>query len=358
MKQEANLYNIMEQFVIGSKISPYGTGHINGTYSVEVPRLLLQRINTEVFRNPEELMDNIENVTEFLRKKIIAAGGDPDRETLRIIKTVDGKNYYRDGENHVYRMYRFVENTKIIEEEMSYDNIYHAGRGFGHFQQMLHDFPVDKLYETIPDFHHTPKRVEALKKAIEENKAGRAASVAKEIAFAMENAKIADVVVSRIATGEVPIRVTHNDTKINNILFDKESGEAICVIDLDTVMPGSMLYDFGDFLRMGASTGAEDETDLYKVRFDKEAFRAFARGYLEELGSTMTEVEFELLPISAALLTYECGIRFLTDYLNGDTYFKIHREHHNLDRARNQFKLVSEILQMQSDLKAIIADLR
>lgn len=357
MKQEANLYNIMEQFVIGSKIAPYGNGHINGTYSVEVPRLLLQRINTDVFKNPDELMENIETVTDFLREKIIAAGGDPDRETLRIIKTVDGKNYYCDKWGNVYRMYRFVENTKIIDSEKSYDNIYHAGKGFGHFQKMLSDFPVEKLHETIPNFHHTPKRVEALKLAIEEDKVGRAKNIEKEIAFALEHAKIADVVVSRMETGEVPVRVTHNDTKINNILFDRDSGEAVCVIDLDTVMPGSMLYDFGDALRMGASTGEEDEVDLYKVRFDKEAFRVFARGYLEELGNDLTPAEIELLPISAALLTYECGIRFLTDYLNGDTYFRVHREHHNLDRARNQFKLVSDILQMQNDLKAIIDDL-
>ncbi|MBQ7795828.1 MAG: aminoglycoside phosphotransferase family protein [Lachnospiraceae bacterium] len=358
MNKEANLYNIMEQFAIGSKIAPYGTGHINGTYSVEVPRLLLQRINTDVFKNPDELMENIETVTEFLRKKIIAAGGDPERETLRIIKTVDGRNYYRDEEDNVYRMYRFVEDTKIIVNEKTYDDLYHAGKGFGHFQQMLSDFPVDVLHETIQDFHHTPKRVEALKAAIAENKAGRASGVETEIAFALEHAKIADVVVSRMETGEVPVRVTHNDTKIDNILFDRETGEAICVIDLDTVMPGSMLYDFGDALRMGASTGAEDEVDLSKVCFDKEAFRAFAKGYLEELGADLTEAEIELLPISAALLTYECGIRFLTDYLNGDTYFKIHRENHNLDRARNQFKLVTDILELEEELKAIVAELR
>ena len=200
--------------------------------------------------------------------------------------------------------------------------------------------------------------LEALKAAIAENKAGRASGVETEIAFALEHAKIADVVVSRMETGEVPVRVTHNDTKIDNILFDRETGEAICVIDLDTVMPGSMLYDFGDALRMGASTGAEDEVDLSKVCFDKEAFRAFAKGYLEELGADLTEAEIELLPISAALLTYECGIRFLTDYLNGDTYFKIHRENHNLDRARNQFKLVTDILELEDELKAIVAELR
>ena len=358
MEREANLYSIMEQFRIGSTISPYGTGHINGTFSVEVPRLLLQRINTDVFKNPDELMENIETVTEFLREKINAAGGDPERETLRIIKTVDGKNYYRDEENNVYRMYRFVENTKIIESEKTYEDLYEAGKGFGHFQKMLSDFPVDKLHETIPDFHYTPKRVEALKTAIVEDKAGRAALIEAEIAFALEHATMADVVVTGIERGEIPVRVTHNDTKIDNILFDKESGEAICVIDLDTVMPGSMLYDFGDALRMGASTGAEDEVDLSKVQFDTEAFRAFAKGYLEEMKEDLTELEMELLPFSAKLLTYECGIRFLTDYLNGDTYFRIHRENHNLDRARNQFKLVREIIEKEEILKGIVEELK
>lgn len=358
MNQEANLYNIMEQFTIGSRISPYGNGHINGTFSVEVPRLLLQRINTDVFKNPDELMENIETVTEFLRKKIAAVGGDPERETLRIIKTVDGKNYYRDAENNVYRMYRFVEGTKMIISDKTNESLYQAGKGFGHFQKMLSDFPVDVLHETIPDFHHTPKRVEALKTAIKENRAGRAEMVVSEIEFALEYAKIADVVVNGIEKGEIPIRVTHNDTKIDNILFDDQTDEAICVIDLDTVMPGSMLYDFGDALRMGASTGAEDEVDLEKVHFDTEAFRYFAKGYLEEMKEDLTEKEMELLPFSAMLLTYECGIRFLTDYLNGDTYFKIHRENHNLDRARNQFKLVVEIAEKEEELKAIVAELR
>lgn len=357
MNKEANLYNIMEQFNIGSKISPYGNGHINSTFCVDVPRLLLQRVNTDVFKNPDELMENIETVTEFLRKKIIEAGGDPERETLRIIKTVDGRNYYRDAENNVYRMYRFVENTKMIANDKSYRNLYHAGKGFGRFQKMLSDFPVDVLHETIPDFHNTPKRVEALKTAVKEDRAGRAEGAAAEIEFALEYAGIADVVVSGMERGEIPVRVTHNDTKIDNILFDDKTGEAACVIDLDTVMPGSILYDFGDALRMGASTGAEDEADLSRVHFDTEAFRHFAKGYLEEMKEDLTSAELELLPFSAKLLTFECGIRFLTDYLNGDTYFRIHRENHNLDRARNQFKLVAEIEEKEEILKAIVEEL-
>lgn len=357
MNKEVDLCNIMKQFNIDSKIYPYGNGHINGTFSVDVPRLLLQEVNTNVFKNPDELMENIENVTEFLRKRIIEAGGDPERETLQIIRTVDGKSYYRDPENHVYRMYRFVEHTKNIVSDKSYQNLYHTGKGFGRFQKMLSEFPVDLLHETIPDFHHTPRRVEALKKAVEEDRAGRTASAASEIAFALEYAGIADVIVSGMENGEIPVRVTHNDTKIDNILFDDKTGEAVCVIDLDTVMPGSMLYDFGDALRMGASTGAEDETDLSRVHFDTEAFRHFAKGYLEEMKDDLTSTELELLPFSAKLLTYECGVRFLTDYLNGDTYFRIHRENHNLDRARNQFKLVSEIEEKEEIMKTIIEEL-
>jgi len=358
MKTESNLYNIMEQFKIGTKIVPYGSGLISGTYCVEVPKLLLQRINTDVFKDPEALMENIENVTEFLKQKIVEEGGNPERETLSIIKTVDGKNHYVDENNNVYRMLRFVENTKIVEDDKTYFDLYQAGRGFGHFQKLLHDFPVEVLHETIPDFHHTPKRVQAFKTAIEENRANRAEDVKAEIAFVLKYEYLADLVVDGIARGEIPVRVTHNDTKINNILFDRLSGEAVCVIDLDTVMPGSRLYDFGDTLRTGASTGAEDEADLSKIEFDTEAFRHFAKGYLEEMREELTEKEMELLPESAALLTYECGVRFLTDYLNGDTYFKTKRENHNLDRARNQFKLVEDIMQKMGELKKIVSELR
>lgn len=357
MRTESNLYNIMEQFEIGTKIVPYGSGLINGTYCVEVPKLLLQRINTDVFKDPEALMENMVNVTEFLKRKIIKEGGNPERETLSIIKTVDGKNHYTDENNNVYRMLRFVENTKIIEDDITCFDLYQAGKGFGHFQKLLHDFPVNILHETIPDFHHTPKRVQALKDAVKRDIANRAGSVKAEIQFVLEYEYLADLVVDGIARGEIPIRVTHNDTKINNILFDRISGEAICVIDLDTVMPGSMLYDFGDALRMGASTGAEDEVDLSKVSFDTEAFRHFANGYLEEMRDELTVKEMELLPEAAALLTYECGVRFLTDYLNGDTYFKVKRENHNLDRARNQFKLVADIVQKMDILKKIISEL-
>ena len=357
MNKEANLYHIMGQFDIETNIFPYGSGHINGTYCVEVPKLLLQRINTNVFKDPEALMENIQNVTEYLKVKIQEEGGNPERETLTVIKTLDGKNYYVDQDGSVYRMYHFIRNIKVIENDKTYFDLYQAGKGFGHFQKLLREFPVDVLHEIIPDFHHTPKRVDALKKAIEDDCADRAQFIKEDIAQALKYAEISDLIISGIEKGEIPVRVTHNDTKINNILFDRSSGEAVCVIDLDTVMPGSMLYDFGDALRMGASTGAEDEVDLSKVHFDTKAFRSFAKGYLEEMKDELTERELELLPESAAILTYECGIRFLTDYLNGDTYFKVHREHHNLDRARNQFKLVREIMEKMDELKQIIKEL-
>ena len=355
---ERKFKQILQQFAVNTKIEPYGNGHINDTYCLIEPRYILQRINTDIFKHPHELMENIENVTSFLREKIKKNGGDPQRETLTVIKTVDGKNYYQYDENNVFRMYSFVENTKSIENSKTPEDLYEAGVGFGRFQRMLSDYPADTLHESIKDFHHTPKRVEALKLAIREDKAGRAASVEAEISFALEQAVWADQVVKGIEDGSIPLRVTHNDTKINNILFDQETGKAVCVIDLDTVMPGSMLYDFGDALRMGGSTGAEDETDLSKVWFDETAFEAFAKGYLSELKDDLTETELELLPFSVKLMTYECGIRFLTDYLNGDTYFKIHREHHNLERARNQFKLVADIAGKEERLSAMIKEIK
>lgn len=348
---------ILRQFNIQSKIEVYGNGHINNTYCTETPKHILQKINTAIFKDPDSLMENIRQVTAFLREKIEAEGGDPDRETLTVIPTSDGKDCYHWDEDHVYRMYKFVTDTKTIENDKTLDDLKEAGRGFGRFARMLADFPVEVLHDTIQDFHHTPKRVEALKKAIAEDKAGRVADVQSEIEFALSCASFADTVVKGIENGSIPLRVTHNDTKINNILFDAETGKAVCVIDLDTVMQGSMLYDFGDALRMGGSTGAEDETDLSLVHFDCEAFRYFAEGYLSEMGNQLTAEELRLLPFSVKLLTYECGIRFLTDYLNGDTYFRIHREHHNLDRARNQFKLVAELGEKEAELSAIIKEI-
>lgn len=348
---------ILQHFNITDSSNTFGNGHINDTYRIANGKYILQRINTSIFTNPAELMENIENVTTFLRGKITAASGDPDRETLTVIRTADNQNFYQlDGDN-AFRVYKYIADTKTIEDDKTLDDLYQAGIGFGHFQKLLGDYPVETLHETIKDFHHTPRRIEALKSAMKEDRAGRAASVEAEIAFALDHAVFADTVIAGMEKGEIPIRVTHNDTKINNILFDCQSGKAVCVIDLDTVMPGSMLYDFGDALRMGGSTALEDETDLSLVSFDIEAFRAFARGYLSEMKEELTRKELELLPFSVKLLTYECGVRFLTDYLNGDTYFKTRRAGQNLDRARNQFKLVEDIAAKEHVLADIVTQL-
>lgn len=356
MSREIDRKEILRHFAIGAVAESYGNGHINDTYLVSMPRYILQRINTSIFRNPDELMENIENVTSFLREKLKADGGDVERGTLQVVPALDGGRYYKEDDENVFRVYRFVEGTKSIENSKTPEDLYEAGVGFGHFQKLLADFPVEKLHETIRDFHHTPKRIEALRTAIREDKAGRAGSVQTEIAFALDNASWAGGVVKGMEEGRIPVRVTHNDTKINNILFDQETGKAVCVIDLDTVMPGSMLYDFGDALRIGGSTAAEDEVDLEKVWFDERAFEAFAKGYLSEMKEALTEDELALLPMSVKLMTYECGIRFLTDYLDGDTYFKIHREHHNLDRARNQFKLVADIAGKEERLAQMVRE--
>lgn len=355
--ENININEVLRNFDIEYSANRYGNGHINDTYLVQSNEFILQRINTNIFKNPYELMENIENVTQFIRKKLVQSGGNPDRETLTVIRTADGKSCYKYDDHNYFRMYKFIKDTVTIENEKTNEILLNAGRGFGNFQNLLDDFPVESLHETIVDFHNTPKRIEALRKSIENDAAGRAGSVKKEIDFALSHADFADAVVKGLKDKSIPTRVTHNDTKINNILFDKNTLEAVCVIDLDTVMPGSALYDFGDALRMGASTAAEDETDLEKVWFDEEAFKCFSDGYCQEVGDKLTKTEKDLLYLAPRLMTYECGIRFLADYLDGDTYFRIHRENHNLDRARNQFKLVADMENKEKVMKNIVNEL-
>lgn len=351
-----NLNDIMHKFAIDADISPYGNGHINDTYIAESnPRYIMQKINNNVFKNPQQVMENIVNVTEHLKEKIAKNGGDIGRETLRVIKTVDGESLYKDEDGNFYRMYNFIENAVSYDAVEDPQQFTEAARAFGKFQNMLADFPADKLHETIPNFHDTRKRFENLKRAIAEDKAGRLASVKEEVEFALAREAEVGIIVDAIADGSVPLRVTHNDTKLNNVMLDIKTGEGVCVIDLDTVMPGSLLYDYGDALRFGASTGAEDETDLSKINFSLELFEAFTKGFLGEVGSKLTPRECELLPFGAKIMTYECGIRFLTDYLEGDTYFKIHREHHNLDRCRTQFKLVADMESKADEMHKIVA---
>ena len=339
-----NLEKVVENFSVKAGIVPYGNGHINDTYLREGnPGYILQRINTNVFKDPNSVMENIVNVTEYLRAEIVKNGGDPERETMNVIKTKLGKNCYMADSNNYFRMYKFVSNSISFDTAEEPSLLFEAGKSFGKFQRMLDGFDAGLLHETIVDFHNTPKRIEQLEAAIKKNYENRAALVSAELDAAKKYSKYASLITDAMADGSVPSRVTHNDTKLNNVLFDKDTHKGICVIDLDTVMPGSILYDFGDALRFGASSGAEDETDLSKIYFDLEKYKSFSEGFLGEVGECLTKREIELLPESVIIMTYECGIRFLADYLNGDVYFKIHRENHNLDRARTQLKLVADM---------------
>lgn len=348
-----SLEEILRNFKLEADISTYGNGHINDTYIVEnEPKYILQRINTSIFESPDEVMSNILSVTEHLRSKIILDGGNPDRETLTVIRTIDNKSFYRHSDGACFRLYKFIENAVSYDIADSPEKMYGAGHAFGKFQKMLSDFPADKLYETIKNFHNTPMRFENLEKAVSENKAGRLDSVKNEIEFAFNRKHYCDVITSEIKRGNIPLRVTHNDTKLNNVMLDKDTGEGVCVIDLDTVMPGSVLYDYGDALRFGASTAAEDEKDLSKVWFDAKMFEAFTEGFLSQLIDSLTENEIKHLVFSIKLMTFECGIRFLTDYLNGDTYFKIHYENQNLMRTRTQFKLISDIESKEEEIES------
>ncbi|MCR5484852.1 MAG: phosphotransferase [Clostridiales bacterium] len=325
-------------------------GHINSTYVVEfeteleqINYYLLQEININVFRKPDELMQNIENVTAYLTKQIEKEGGDVNRETLHVYRTKDDKPYYVDKNGKYWRVYNFITNSytcQIIEDPLV---LFNAAKAFGRFQCMLADYPSETLFETIPNFHNTAVRFGDLKQAVETDAVGRASSVQKEIEFAFKREKDAHVLVDLLEKNKLPLRVTHNDTKLNNVMFDKDTNEGICVVDLDTVMPGLSLYDFGDSIRFGANTAEEDERDLSKVSLSLSLYEQYTRGYLSTAGKSLTELEIKYLPFSAKLMTYECGMRFLTDYLNGDTYFHTDYDDHNLVRCRTQFKLVEDI---------------
>ncbi|MBR4206840.1 MAG: aminoglycoside phosphotransferase family protein [Clostridia bacterium] len=354
---ENEFYEILRHFDISITPSVYGNGHINDTYLVHSqPNYILQRINKRVFTDPPAVMENILGVTAFLRDKIAKAGGDPDRETLNLITTVDGKPYYHHTDGEYYRMYKFIDHAisyDIVENPMQ---LYNAAKAFGKFQNLLADYPAEKLHETIKDFHNTRSRYAQFREALEKNLSGRADTARDEIDFVLAREKDAGVIVDALADGSIPLRVTHNDTKLNNVMLDETTGEGVCVIDLDTVMPGSLLYDYGDALRFGGSSGAEDEKDLSKIWFDVEKFTAFTKGFLEELPS-ITDKELALLPFSIKLMTLECGARFLADYINGDVYFKTKYPEHNLVRARTQFKLVKEIEDKMDELNAIVREL-
>ena len=322
----------------------FGAGHINDTFAVwaadRSKRWILQRINTDTFTDPAGLMENVTGVTAYLRRQIIERGGDPDRETLNVIPTLDGKPYYTDTEGGAWRAYIFVEGTVCLQKVENERDFYTAAETFGNFQNQLAGYPAATLHETIARFHDTPNRYANFEKALAADVMGRAKDVGPEIAFIRAREADCRVLVDQLAAGVLPLRVTHNDTKLNNVLIDQETGKGICVIDLDTVMPGLSAYDFGDSIRFGANDCAEDEPDQSKVHFSLHLYKVFAEGYLAAAGSAMTEAERRSLPWGAKLMTLECGIRFLTDYLEGDHYFKISRPAQNLDRARTQFTLV------------------
>jgi hypothetical protein len=334
---------------------PYGSGHINDTYCAVFDqagtktRYILQRINHNIFKNPVALMDNIQRVTAHLATKVIGER-DCARRVLTLIPARNGLCYCRDEQGNYWRAYLFIENARSYDAVESPRQAFEAAKAYGHFQKLLADLPAPRLHDTIPDFHHTPKRFAALLKAIENDAVNRAALAKEEIEFALRQAPITDVLIN----ADLPERVTHNDTKFNNVMLDDETGEGICVVDLDTLMPGVALYDFGDMVRTTTSPAKEDERDLAKVEMQIPMFEALVRGYLAAAGSFLTSAEKKLLVFSGKLITFEIGIRFLTDFLEGDTYFKVHREGHNLDRCRTQFKLVGSIEQQEGKMNDII----
>lgn len=315
------------------------SGHINETYLITTDtgaKYILQWINRYVFPNVDALMNNMSAISRFLRGR----GG--DMAMIRYMDTLDGRSYYDDGQGGCWRSYRFVDNSICLQRPECPEDFLECARAFGHFQYALRDFPVQGLEETIERFHHTPDRFRRFRQAMEENRAGRFQSVMPEVTFALEREERACRLQKMREQGLLPVRPAHNDTKINNVLLDKDSRKAICVIDLDTVMPGLSVHDFGDAIRFGASTGAEDERDLSKVSLDLALFRVFTRGFTQSCPS-LTHAELEMLPLGAYTMTLECGLRFLTDYLDGDRYFSIDRPGHNLDRCRTQFKLVRDM---------------
>ena len=336
-------------------IAPHGNGHINSTYRVEchgagaTARYILQRINREVFRNPANVMENVERVTAHLGAQ--AAGEpDPHRRVLKLVPALNGRNWHVDAEGETWRAYRFIERAHTYEAATSAAQAFQAACAFGRFQQQLADLPAPRLHDTIPDFHHTPKRFAALDAAIAADVKGRAVLATPEIEFALARQPIAGVLLG----ANLPERITHNDTKFNNVLLDDATGEAICVVDLDTVMPGLALYDFGDMVRSTTSPANEDEQDLSKVTMRFPFFEALVRGYLKAAGGFLTPAEKKYLAFSGKLIAFETGIRFLADYLAGDTYFKVHREGHNLDRCRTQFKLVESIERQEEKMNRLV----
>lgn len=347
IKEVVNAFNFEGNFVSDSL---HDVGNINDTFVLEfkkenneLKKYIVQRINHHVFTRPVNLMENIENVTSHIINKVKANGGDYLRETLNLVKTNDGGTYYVDGSGDYWRAFLFIKDASTFNKAEKPEHMYEVGKALGKFQNLLSDFKADELFEIIEDFHNTPKRYKAFIEAMESDSLGRVKNSLEEIKFIMDRADSFNKLINLLEEGKIPLRVTHNDTKINNIMIDDVTGQAVCLIDLDTVMPGLSLYDFGDAIRSGCSTAEEEETDLTKVNFNMDFYNAFTEGLLEECKDTLNKEEIENIAFSAKLITLELAMRFLTDYLNGDVYFKTARKHHNLDRCRNQLKLASEM---------------
>lgn len=344
-------------------VKPFGTGHINDTFLATFNQggtllhYTIQRLNTNIFKDPVGLMDNIRRVTEHSARRLLETNDpEPTRKTLKLIPTQKGDILHFDADGFAWRCYVFIENTYTVDVVDSEKAAFEAARAFARFQGLLADMPGERLNETIPQFHDTPNRYRAFHKALNADKMGRAKEVQCEIDFALSQEASAGKLINLMASGEMPERATHNDTKINNVLLDQKSGEGICVIDLDTLMPGSALYDFGDMVRSATLNMAEDCKDWQNVVCRADIFRALARGFLSG-GDFLTPCEKSLMTFGGALMTLECGVRFLTDYLDGDHYFKIHRPEHNLDRARTQFALVRSINDQHDALQGFVDSL-
>lgn len=348
--------------ISGNLISakPFGSGHINDTLCVTIEqdgaekKYVLQKMNTDIFKDPVGLMNNMNKVTDYMREQIVKRGGDPTRETLHYYHTVDGNLFYTDEEGACWRLEDLVVNSRSYDSATTAEMFACSGKAFGGFMAELADFPAEELVEVIPNFHNTRVRFQTFKAQVEENRVGRLDSCREDVEFALARRELSESIVKQLESKKLPLRVTHNDTKINNILMDVDTDEPICIIDLDTIMPGACAYDFGDSIRFGASSAAEDEPDLNKVYFCMDLFEAYTKGYMEAVGKIITPAEAKSLALGAAVITYETGIRFLGDYLNGDVYFKIHREGQNLDRARTQFKLVADMEAQMDEMQAIV----
>ena len=344
-----------------SEMRELTAGIINVTYLVTCTAAdetshdyVLQRINTTAFKDPVSLMKNIGKVTGFIRNSLLAEGVDPARRVLTFVEADNGTLLYTDPLGGSWRAYHYVDGVTAYNSIEDPAHFYEAGKGFGEFQTRLAAFPAKELTETIPHFHDTPHRYSAFLEAVEKDAVGRVAELGAEIAFLKEREALMGAIVSKLSSGELPLRVTHNDTKLNNVLVDDTTGKALCVIDLDTVMPGSSLYDYGDAVRYGACTSAEDEPDTGKVGFDMNLFEMFTRGFVEATKAVLTETEIRMLPVGTAVLTLELAIRFLTDYINGDVYFKTAYPGHNLVRARTQMRLLTEVEARMDDMNAFV----